>query len=136
MKPLFTLQFVPGNSLGDAKKLLSYQAFEFAERLLVKNPLNFFSPCGITFLENQLATFFEEGPRELRNSPPQFFLALQVSQSREFTAREFQSRADPLVDVSASRRRRRLLPSQQLRDVGFGDLSGGSEIFLLEAKFL
>ena len=76
-EPLFILQFLPGNSLGDIQKFLSDQAFEFAERLLLKNPAHFFLPGGIAFAQNQLATLFEEGPRELRHSFPQFLLALQ-----------------------------------------------------------
>jgi hypothetical protein len=72
------LQIFLGYSLGNVQEFLRDQAFEFAEWLLHENLAHFFSPRGIAFAQNQLATLLEEGPRGIRYFLPQFFLTLQV----------------------------------------------------------
>jgi hypothetical protein len=59
---------------------------------------------------------------------------LNVGESGEFSGREPQEFAYPVVDVRASRRRRGLLTGEELGNVGIGDLDSSSQISLIEAK--
>ena len=134
-QPLLASQFLLGDALGDVQKFLRDQTFELAKRLLLENPAHFLFFVGLAFAKDQLTALLEQRPGRLGYALLQLLLTLQIREPGKFAGGQLQELADLVVDVGAPRRRRSLPSGQKLRDVGFGDLSGGSQISLIETQF-
>src|ERR1700736_562718 len=134
VEPLFTIQLFSGDSLDHVQKLLRDEAFEFTKGLLLKDRSYLLLFLRRALAEHQLSHFFKQRRWRVLEISLQLFPALELSQLRELTARQFEKLAHLLVDVCSIGRGGQFLPSQQLRDVGLGDFGGGRQILLLEAQ--
>src|SRR6266849_5274917 len=135
VEPLFTFQFLPGDSLDHVQKFLCDKAFEFTEGLFLKDRsyLLLFSWCALA--EHQLPNLMKQRRRRVLEISLQRFPSLELSQLRELTARQLEKLAHLLVDVCSIGRGGQFLPSQKLRNIGLGDFGGGRQILLLEPQF-
>src|SRR6202795_3893435 len=130
VEPLFTFQFLPGDSLDHVQKFLCDEAFEFTKGLLLKDRsyLLLFSRCALA--EHQLPNFLKQRRGRVLEISLQLFSALELSQFRELTARQLEKLAHLLVDVCSIGRGGQFLPSQKLGNIGLRNFGGSRQIFL------
>src|ERR1700694_6067062 len=129
-EPLFTFQFLSGDSLDHVQKLLCDEAFEFTKGLLLKDRSYVLLFVRRELAEHQLSNLMKQRRRRVLKISLQRFPALELSQLRELAARQLEKLAHFLVDVSSIGRGGQFLPSQKLGNIGLRNFGGSRQIFL------
>src|SRR5216684_6067599 len=130
VQPLFTLQFLPGDSLDHVQKFLCDKAFEFTKGLFLKDRsyLVLFSRGALA--EHQLSNLMKQRRRRVLEISLQRFPSLELSQLRQLTAGQLEKLTHLLVDVGSIGRGGQFLPSQKLGNIGLRNFGGSRQIFL------
>src|ERR1700694_25464 len=90
VEPLFTFQFLPGDSLDNVQKFLCDEAFEFTKGLLLKDRSYLLLFSRYALPEHQLPNFLKQGRRRVLEISLQLFSARALSQLRKLTARQLE----------------------------------------------
>ena len=135
-EPVFIVRFLLRHALDDVQQFLRDEAFERPERLLFQYRTDGLFFAGFAFTENQLAHFLEQRRGWIHQLSLQSVRPQAVRQHGQLPGREPQERLHLVVNIGALRRRRRLLPGQQLGNVRLGYFGGRRQISLLGPHFL
>ena len=134
-EPVFINQFLLHHPLDHVQQLLGDEAFKGSEGLLLEHRTDGLGLAGLAFAENQLAYFFKQRRRWVRQFSLDGVHALNVRQRGQLPRRQSQERLHLVVNIRASRRRGGFLPGQQLGNVRLCDLSRGRKIPLFGSEF-
>src|SRR5437588_5108840 len=109
MEAVFTVQFFFGDSLDHVQELLRDKAFEFAERLLLKNRTDLFFSVRYTLPEDQLSNFSKQRRGWVCQVSLEFFRPLEIRQLGKSFAWQLQKRRHLLVNICSVGRWRQFL---------------------------
>src|SRR5438477_13130396 len=98
MEAVFTVQFFFGDSLDHAQEPLRDEAFEFAERLLLKNRTDLFFSVRYTLPQDYLWNFSKQRRGRVCQVSLAFFRPLEGRLLGESIAWQFQTRRQSLVN--------------------------------------
>ena len=135
-EPVLVAQLFLGHACEHVQQPLGDQPLQLAEWLRLEDRADVPLPVGVTLAEDQLADFPEQGRGLFPQLSLQFRPPLHRRQPRQLPARQLQEPVHLVIDVGTVRSGGRLLPGQELRDVGLGHLRGSRELALPQAEFL